>query len=98
MRRFYLMLILLGAMSLLAASAPASDLSTQEIRDARKLYIGKCTKCHKLYDPTQYNDADWTGWMTKMTRKSRLTPKQAELLSQYLDQKRATAKASTSNP
>ncbi len=96
MRRLFSTLMLLGAMWLLPASAPARDLSSQEIKEARKLYIAKCAKCHKLHDPLQYSDADWAGWMKKMTRKARLTPKQEELLSGYLDLKRATGK--TGNP
>ena len=51
----------------------------------RKLYLGKCAKCHKLYDPAKYSDAEWEKWMEKMGRKSKLTPDQQRELSKYIE-------------
>ena len=53
---------------------------------ARRLYVAKCAKCHKFYDPAKYSDSEWQMWMGKMNKKSRLTPQQAELLSNYIEQ------------
>ena len=66
-------------------AAGADGISDVEIKQARKLYIAKCSKCHKLYDPARYDDAEWSKWMTKMNRKSKLKPAQAELLGRYLE-------------
>ncbi len=75
-----------------AASAQAAGLSLQEAGAAASLYTAKCARCHKFYDPTSYNDADWRSWMTKMTKKARLKPDQQQLLSRYLDAFRAPQK------
>jgi len=75
-----------------AASARAAGVSVQEVNDASKLYIAKCARCHKFYNPAEYSDAEWHSWMTKMGRKARLKPDQQELLSRYLEAFRTTQK------
>ena len=52
----------------------------------RKFYVAKCSKCHKLYDPAKYNDADWSHWMERMTRKAKLNAEQSAALTEYLRQ------------
>jgi hypothetical protein len=52
---------------------------------ARKLYMTKCSRCHKLYDPRQYDDAEWSAWMSKMSRKAKLKPGQPEMIADYVD-------------
>lgn len=78
----------LAAISCMAAGA--GELSSTELKAGRKLYVTKCGRCHKLYDPNNYSDADWREWMDKMSKKSRLKPDQKELLSRYIDSIRAS--------
>ena len=52
--------------------------------EAENLYVAKCAKCHQFYHPAHYPEGDWTSWMKKMSRKSKLQPDQEELLSRYL--------------
>jgi len=47
----------------------------------RQLYVNKCARCHKLYEPAQYRPADWNAWVEKMRRKARLTDEQVAALS-----------------
>jgi hypothetical protein len=70
---------------LLPVSAEAEELSAGEIKVAKKIYVAKCAKCHKFYDPAKYSDTDWRKWMDKMSRKAKLKPDQKEILSKYLD-------------
>lgn len=65
------------------------DLTREEIRDARKIYVAKCAKCHRFYEPKDYSEADWQMWMRKMNKASKLTEEQARLLTKYLDFYRA---------
>ncbi len=65
------------------APANASHISSDAL--GRKLYVGKCAKCHKLYDPAKYSDQQWQVWMDKMSRKAKLQPEQTELLSRYTE-------------
>jgi hypothetical protein len=71
----------------------AADLSDQEHNAARKLYLGRCAKCHKLYDPAGYSDSGWASWMVKMNKKAHLNSDQAKLLARYLDSVRTERKA-----
>ena len=73
-----------------AHSAKGTDeLAVKEITAAQKLYVAKCAKCHKFYEPMNYSEADWGKWMEKMSVKSKLKGEQAGLLARYLDAYRA---------
>ena len=50
----------------------------------KKLYTGKCARCHKLYEPVKYDDKTWDSWMTKMREKAKLNDAQYRQLSTYL--------------
>jgi len=52
---------------------------------ARKLYVAKCAKCHKFYDPAKYSDDEWKIWMGKMSKKARLKPEQQRILADYIE-------------
>ncbi len=73
-------------------TAGAAELSPVEVKEAQKMYVAKCAKCHEFYQPTGYQDAEWSDWMKKMSRKSKLKPAQEELLTRYLEVVRAEAK------
>ena len=62
----------------------AAGLSAFEINKARDLYVAKCAKCHRFYEPSDYSLEEWDSWMDKMSRKSRLNVDQEEQLSRYL--------------
>lgn len=78
----------LGAFLLVCSVAviQSAELSIKEIEAARKIYVAKCAKCHKFYNPAKYSDEEWNKWMIKMSRKAKLKPQQQELLSRYIDQ------------
>lgn len=80
--------------SMLAVLKPAAGekLSEKEFAAARKLSAVKCAKCHKFYEPADYSQADWAGWMEKMRRKSKLKPEQFDLLARYLEEVRVSGK------
>jgi hypothetical protein len=70
----------------------ADSLTAVEIAAAKKLHTAKCAKCHRFYQPADYTSKEWNEWMRKMSKKSKLTPEQDKLLSQYLDLCRAQEK------
>jgi len=90
MRRVVLLLTTL--LVAFTCAVKAGDLTELEIKKAQKLYVAKCAKCHKLYEPGNYTDAEWQSWMAKMIRKARLKPDQAKLLTRFLDETRAETK------
>jgi cytochrome c5 len=50
----------------------------------RKIYTCKCARCHKLYDPANYDGQTWDKWMQKMKQKSKLTDDQYRQFSEYI--------------
>ena len=70
-------------------SAIGQELTVGELAKARKIYVVKCAKCHRFYEPNDYSEADWRRWMTSMSEKSKLKPAQSELLGRFLDAYRA---------
>ena len=63
-----------------AAAPPSTNALAGDAAAGRKVYVGKCARCHELYEPSQYNDAAWQGWMTRMQRKARLSDDQYRAL------------------
>ena len=65
---------------------PGAELimSREDLASGRKLYVAKCARCHKFYDPAKYPTDEWASWMNKMSRKAKLQPDQRELLIRYL--------------
>lgn len=84
MSRFVLLFAVVTAFAGFLRPALAGDAVLEDTK-ARKLYLTKCAKCHKLYEPKKYSDADWEKWMGKMTKKSKLNSAQTELLTRYLE-------------
>jgi hypothetical protein len=84
--------LLLGLFIALAVAHPAKsadELTAKETTTARKIYVAKCAKCHRFYEPTKYPEPDWRTWIEKMSKKSKLEGEQARLLTQYLGAYRA---------
>lgn len=81
--------VAMGLLGVHAFASGADALPAKDARAARKLYVAKCAKCHRFYDPTNYTAFEWRGWMDKMSAKAVLKPGQTELLNRYLDAYRA---------
>jgi cytochrome c553 len=83
------------AVAMMAAGVPppVSGLTPQELAAGKKLYASKCVSCHKLYEPSRYDDEKWNYWMDKMRQKARLGDDQYVMLSKYLQALRPQPKA-----
>lgn len=62
--------------------------ATEDLAQGQRLYLKKCAKCHRLYDPMKYNDERWDYWMGKMKKKSKLNDKDYALVVAYLNNMR----------
>lgn len=89
-RRFHpgLLVFLAGVVLIsgCAQSPPEPDIPLTGPEAGRKLYVAKCAKCHKLYDPAKYSDPEWSKWIGKMTKKAKLSPEQTALLAAYINE------------
>jgi mono/diheme cytochrome c family protein len=78
-----------------AVPAMAKDPPSTQTAAGQKLYVAKCAKCHKFYDPAKYSDADWEMWMAKMSKKAKLKPVQEAELSKYISENLRPPKGAT---
>ena len=78
-----------------ALVASPAELSEQDAAAGKKIYVTKCARCHKFYDPAKYGEEDWNNWMEKMRQKARLKDDQYTLLSSYLQSLRPAKSAQT---
>lgn len=78
-----ILVVVLGGFTQVLADTP--ELATKDELMARKIYVAKCAKCHKFYEPRNYNEAEWRKWMDSMSRKSKLKPEQDRMLNAYLN-------------
>ncbi len=79
-----LLLIFAAATGLNFCAAAGEPVIDQTVA-ARKLYLNRCSKCHKLYVPSKYSDLQWQRWMEKMGRKAKLQPEQQAVVSNYIE-------------
>ena len=84
--RFFWIWVLVWALVGCTGPASATGAPVDETAAARKLYVTKCAKCHKFYDPAKYSDEEWKVWMVKMSKKSKLKPEQERSLTRYIDE------------
>jgi mono/diheme cytochrome c family protein len=77
-------------MRLLLLLALVAVAATPEETAGRKVFTGKCARCHKLYEPFRYDDKAWESWMTKMRDKAKLNDDQYRQLTAYLETLRAS--------
>ena len=71
----------------------AVGLSPQEAANARQIYLFRCAKCHRFYDPAAYEQGEWAHWMQKMSKKAHLTSPEKDSLIKYLDAYRSETAA-----
>jgi mono/diheme cytochrome c family protein len=83
-----LVLVLLLGLGITGCAEPvrAKDLSENNTLAGQKLYVAKCAKCHKFYDPAKYSEVDWQIWMAKMSKKAKLKPEQQQAVSRYIEE------------
>ena len=85
MRLSRLMFLSLVSAVLVARTAGANTPLSADQLAGKKLYTGKCARCHQLYDPKPYDDEHWNRWIVKMGSKARLSDEQYRQLVTYLD-------------
>ncbi len=87
--------LLITASPEIQATEPAKDLN---MAAGKKLYQNRCAKCHKMYNPAKYSDAQWELWMGKMEKKAKLRPEEKENLLKYVEETIRTPAKEKRNP
>ena len=60
------------------------DITLEQLRADRELYILKCSGCHGLYKPDQYSVNEWNSILPSMNVKSKLNSTESEHIKRYL--------------
>ena len=66
------------------ASQQWADTSTDDLAEGRAMYVRKCSGCHTLYDPKQYDAVTWTKTVDDMAPQAGIDADQANLILKYL--------------
>jgi hypothetical protein len=82
--RLVLLVLIETALGGCASPSQAKDVPPDDKSAGHTIYVAKCAKCHKFYDPAKYSESDWEMWMAKMSRKAKLKPEQETELSRYI--------------
>jgi cytochrome c5 len=61
-----------------------SGANVHTLTEGRKLYINKCSSCHSLYLPEQYNKTEWRKWVNNMAERSHISEEEKEKIYTYL--------------
>ncbi len=70
------------------------DMDLQTLKNAHKLYLLKCGKCHYTYNPTNYSEEAWLKRMPDMKREAKLDSAEFKLLTKYVLTMREASKSS----
>ena len=72
-------------MALVGSENSRADFSSGDLVKGKALHELKCAKCHKLYEPSDYDNEEWDRWMGKMRKKAHLNSENDRLITGYLD-------------
>ena len=78
-------LLACSVVALISGLASAEVRNTGRNEEAKQLYLMKCSKCHRLYDPKEYDDFHWSNWMVKMKKKAHLNDEQYGKIVHYVE-------------
>ena len=85
-------LILVGAVLLLISCSSqlyvpkeaASTASLEDLKTGRDIYVKKCSSCHQLFLPKEYNEKAWSLNLTDMQDRAKITDAEKQLIYQYI--------------
>lgn len=57
---------------------------TAALTEGKDLYENNCSKCHKLFEATEYSKVDWAPILVEMQKKAHLDDAQMASISNYI--------------
>ena len=58
--------------------------SLGDLKTGREIYVKKCSSCHQLHLPNQYNEKVWSSNLNEMQTRAKITDEEKQLIYQYL--------------
>jgi mono/diheme cytochrome c family protein len=62
-----------GLPAVTALDADVAGVPIAELQRGRDVYVAKCSGCHRLYSPAEYDDAAWDAHVHGMRDRAKLT-------------------------
>ena len=60
------------------------EASVESLEAGRRLYVFRCSGCHRLHAPRDRQPEDWPDTLDDMVREARVTPAERQLIEQFL--------------
>ncbi len=90
----YLLLVIFSCIFFIASCATklyipseanvSADVSLTDLQKGRKIYTNKCSNCHDLHLPHEYNHDEWIEKVNKMQARSFVDDESKNLILLYL--------------
>jgi nitrate/TMAO reductase-like tetraheme cytochrome c subunit len=58
---------------------------TKELYESKNLYENSCSKCHRLYSPSEFSKEEWPRILHRMQRKAKLDDPQIAGIQNYIN-------------
>jgi cytochrome c2 len=79
-----ILLLISCSSQLYVPKAEASTVSLDDLKKGREIYVKKCSSCHQLFLPNQYNEKEWSLNLTEMQDRAKITDAEKQLIYQYI--------------
>lgn len=73
-----------GLPAVTAHDAQMAGVPLHELQSGRGRYVAKCSGCHRLYAPSEYDDDAWAYQVDEMVEKAKLTEGDVAAILTYL--------------
>jgi mono/diheme cytochrome c family protein len=79
-----ILLLISCSSQLYVPKVAASTVSVEDLKTGRDIYVKKCSSCHQLFLPNQYNEKSWSFNLTDMQERAKITDAEKQLIYQYI--------------
>ena len=61
-----------------------SNISLEELKTGREIYVKKCSSCHQLHLPNEYTEKVWSSNLDEMQARAKITNEEKQLIYQFI--------------
>lgn len=61
-----------------------SNVSLDDLKTGREIYVKKCSNCHQLHLPKQYTEKVWLTNLNEMQNRAKISDDEKQLIYQYI--------------
>ena len=58
--------------------------SLEDLKTGRDIYVKRCSCCHQLHLPSQYNEKVWSVNLNEMQARAKISDEEKQLIYQYI--------------